>query len=133
MNYGQILPADGELRKKIPLATGLLDFFPGALVEVAKVSEHYGRTKHSNGDLLCWDSTAPGHADCLLRHLTDRGYVDENGLRHSACAAWRALALLQQELEAAGACNARASFAAPQDDTAKATEKIGHLFPSSNP
>ncbi len=50
------------------------------------------------------------HADCIMRHLVDRGttYVEiiqgqPVTLRHSAALAWRALALLQEELEAAGA------------------------------
>jgi hypothetical protein len=41
------------------------------------------------------------HADCILRHLIDRGTMDSDGLRHTAKVAWRALALLQEELEAA--------------------------------
>jgi hypothetical protein len=47
------------------------------------------------------------HADCILRHLIDRGTVDTDGIRHSAKVAWRALALLQLELEEAGAPLAR--------------------------
>ncbi len=39
------------------------------------------------------------HADCILRHLADAGLVDNDGIRHSAKVAWRALALLQEELE----------------------------------
>jgi hypothetical protein len=42
-------------------------------------------------------------ADCIARHLIERGGIDpETGLRHSAQLAWRALALLQIELEEAG-------------------------------
>lgn len=39
------------------------------------------------------------HQDTLLRHLLDSGTVDEDGHRHSTKAAWRALAILQLELE----------------------------------
>lgn len=39
------------------------------------------------------------HADCVVRHLLDRGTVDTDGVRHSVKVAWRALALLQEELE----------------------------------
>ena len=39
-------------------------------------------------------------ADCLLRHFIDRGTLDNDGLRHTAKLAWRALAMLQLELEA---------------------------------
>jgi hypothetical protein len=48
------------------------------------------------------------HADCIMRHLVDRGTVDpEDGISHTTKVAWRALALLQEELEAAGAPMAR--------------------------
>jgi hypothetical protein len=40
------------------------------------------------------------HADCIARHLIERGKVDTDGVRHSAKTAWRALALLQLEIEA---------------------------------
>ena len=39
-------------------------------------------------------------ADALVRHLLDRGKRDTDGVRHSAKVAWRALALLQREIEA---------------------------------
>jgi hypothetical protein len=34
-----------------------------------------------------------------MRHLVDSGGVDQDGNLHSAGLAWRALALLQEELE----------------------------------
>jgi hypothetical protein len=38
-----------------------------------------------------------------MRHLVDRGTIDpEDGISHSVKVAWRALAMLQEELEAAG-------------------------------
>jgi hypothetical protein len=40
-------------------------------------------------------------ADCILRHLVDAGTLDTDGMPHSAKVAWRALALLQRELESA--------------------------------
>jgi hypothetical protein len=49
------------------------------------------------------------HDDCILRHLADRGTLDTDGVRHSAKLAWRALAMLQTELEAAGYPPGRAS------------------------
>jgi hypothetical protein len=33
------------------------------------------------------------HADCIIRHLTERGSRDPAGVRHSAQMAWRALAI----------------------------------------
>ena len=35
----------------------------------------------------------------MIRHFLDRGKLDSDGLRHSAKVAWRALALLQKEIE----------------------------------
>lgn len=88
-----------QARKAIPLATGCLDYFPDALQAVAVVSR-VGNEQHNPGQPLHWDrSKSADHADCLLRHMVDRGTLDTDGLRHSAKVAWRALALLQKEIE----------------------------------
>lgn len=102
------LPTDSASRKAVPLVTGVLDYFPAALAEVAKVSKA-GNDKHNPGQPLHHArGKSTDHADSLLRHLVDRGKVDEDtGQRHSAEVAWRALALLQQELEDEGAPLAR--------------------------
>jgi hypothetical protein len=88
--------------------TGVLDYFPAALAEVAKVSKA-GNDKHNPGQPMHHArGKSTDHADSLLRHLVDRGGIDpDTGVRHSAEVAWRALALLQQELEDAGAPLAR--------------------------
>ena len=39
------------------------------------------------------------HADCIARHLIQRGTTDDDGLSHTAKLAWRSLALLQIEIE----------------------------------
>jgi hypothetical protein len=102
------LPSDSAQRKAVPLATGVLDYFAAALAEVAKVSKA-GNDKHNPGQPLHHArGKSTDHADSLLRHLVDRGGVDpDTGQRHTAEVAWRALALLQQELEDAGAPLAR--------------------------
>ncbi|HEU4440155.1 MAG TPA: dATP/dGTP diphosphohydrolase domain-containing protein [Methylomirabilota bacterium] len=102
------LPKDSAGRKAIPMCTGVLDYFPDALAEVAKVSKA-GNDKHNPGQPLHHErSKSSDHADSLLRHLADRGGIDpDTGMRHSAQVAWRALALLQEELETAGAPRAR--------------------------
>ncbi len=102
------LPTDSAARKAIPLARGLLDYFPAALAAVAEVSR-VGNEKHNPGQPMHHSrGKSTDHADCIMRHLVDRGAIDpETGLRHSAEVAWRALALLQEELEAAGAPVAR--------------------------
>jgi hypothetical protein len=85
------------------MARGLLDYFPDALSEVARVSQ-VANEQHNPGEDMYWArGKSMDHADCLLRHLADRGTIDTDGQRHTAKIAWRALALLQEELEAAGA------------------------------
>jgi hypothetical protein len=94
------LPVDAKERKSIPLARGLLDYFPDALIEVARVSQA-GNEQHHAGAPLHWDkSKSTDEADALMRHLIDRGKFDKDRQRHSAKVAWRALALLQRELDA---------------------------------
>lgn len=94
-----LLPTDAKERKGAPIATGVLDYFPLALVEVAKCSKA-GNDQHNPGQPLHWDRTkSTDHADCILRHLIDRGTIDTDGVRHSTKAAWRALALLELEIE----------------------------------
>ena len=103
-----ILPADAQERKQIPLASGLLDYFPSALVEVAKVSK-IGNIQHNGPDApMHWArGKSMDQDDTIIRHFLERGKIDTDGVRHSAKLAWRALALLQLELEAEGAPLAR--------------------------
>ena len=93
------LPKDAKERKNLPIATGCLDYFPLALAEVAKASLA-GNKQHLDGEPLHWDrSKSTDEADSLLRHFMERGKIDEDGVRHSGKMAWRALALLQKEME----------------------------------
>ena len=97
------LPDEALARKSIPLATGLLDYFPSALVAVAALSAK-GNEQHNAGKPLHWDRAKSGdEADALVRHLFQRGTTDSDGVLHSTKVAWRALAMLQKELEASGA------------------------------
>ena len=94
------LPEDKDLRKATPLCTGVLDYFPDALAAVAQVSK-IGNDQHNPGEPLHWArGKSNDQEDCLLRHLVDRGTFDVDGARHSAKVAWRALAMLQLEIEA---------------------------------
>jgi hypothetical protein len=87
---------------KVPLATGCYDYFPDALLAVAEVSRVSMEQHGIPGELPTWDrSIAPNEADALARHFLKRGTLDTDGQRHSAKVAWRALALLQKEIEAA--------------------------------
>lgn len=94
------LPTEAKARKALPLARGLLDYFPDALCAVADLSR-VGNEQHNPGEPLHWaKEKSTDEADALMRHLIDRGKLDTDGVRHSAKVAWRALALLQREIEA---------------------------------
>lgn len=91
---------DAAERKKYPLATGCIDYFADALMEVAHVS-YVGNEQHNPGQPLHWDrSKSTDEADAMMRHFKDRGTRDTDGCRHTAKAAWRMLAILQKEIEA---------------------------------
>ena len=94
------LPVDAKERKQLPIGTGCLDYFPLALAEVARCSLA-GNIQHNGvGAPLHWDrSKSTDQSDCIIRHFIERGTVDSDGVRHSAKLAWRALALLQIEIE----------------------------------
>jgi len=102
-----VLPIDSAERKRIPLCTGVLDYFPAALAEVAKVS-YQGNQKHNPGEPLHWArGKSMDQEDTILRHLLERDETDVDGCSHLAHAAWRILALLQLKCEAEGAPIAR--------------------------
>jgi len=93
------LPTDAQARKAIPVATGFVDYFPDAMAAVAELSR-IGNDQHNPGKPLHWDRSKSGdESDALMRHFLQRGTVDTDGVRHSAKVAWRAMAMLQKELE----------------------------------
>ncbi len=91
-------------RKDKPLFSGVLMYFPDALLAVAEHSKK-GNDKHNPGQPLHWSKEKSGdHADCCARHLLDigpnwDGIDEETGSMHAVAHAWRALALLQTVLE----------------------------------
>jgi hypothetical protein len=95
----RVIDTDSATRKTFPMCSGLLDYFPDALAEVARVS-HMGNEKHNPGEPMHHArGKSMDHADCIIRHLVGRGGFDGD-MRESAALAWRALALLQEEIEA---------------------------------
>ena len=92
------LPQDYKERKETPIGTGVIDYFPDALAEIAKVSLA-GNRQHNLGPLRWVRGVSNDQPDALIRHFIDRGKIDVDGQRHSAKMAWRALALLQIEIE----------------------------------
>lgn len=87
-------------RKAHPIFTGVLKYFPDALMEVAHLSK-VGNDQHNPGEPLHWaKEKSTDEGDALVRHQLDAGTRDTDGERHSAKVAWRALAQLQREIEA---------------------------------
>ena len=93
------MTSEAKRRKETPVFSGVLRYFTDAIKEVARVS-FIGNEQHNPGTPLHWDrSKSKDEADALTRHLLDAGTFDTDGVRHTAKVAWRALALLQKELE----------------------------------
>lgn len=96
------LPTDAQARKNMPVCRGVLWYFPDAIAAVAEVSR-IGNEQHNPGEEMHWArGKSMDQEDAIARHLIEAGKIDSDGVRHSAKLAWRALALLQLELEAAG-------------------------------
>lgn len=95
------LTTDPKARKGVPLYSGLMKYFPDALAAVAELSR-IGNDQHNPGEPLHWSrGKSDDHHDCAARHLLESGTFDSDATRHSTKLAWRALALLQIELEKA--------------------------------
>lgn len=93
------LPEDDAARNEYPMFDGLVRYFPAALAEVSRVSK-IGNDQHNPGEPLGWSrGKSTDHGNKIMRHLVDVGGIDARGIRHSARLAWRALALLQEEME----------------------------------
>jgi len=90
---------DAKERKNTPVFSGVLNYFPDAIREVARTS-WVGNQQHNPDKPLFWDRSKSGdELDALSRHLLEAGTIDTDGIRHSAKVAWRALANLQKEIE----------------------------------
>lgn len=94
------MTTDKQARKETPMARGFIDYFPLAIAAAARVS-FVGSKQHNHGEEMRWDRTKSlDHADCLIRHFTERGTLDTDGQSHSAKVLWRAAAICQLEEEA---------------------------------
>ena len=93
---------DAKERKSLPVYSGVIAYFPLALMEVARVSR-VGNDQHNPGKPLHWDrSKSSDELDACQRHLLDRASgekFDSDGTRHLAKVIWRASAALEKELE----------------------------------
>lgn len=89
-------------RKEFPVYEGFVKYFPNAIKEVAHLS-YIANIQHNPGEPLHWaKEKSTDEPDALLRHLIDHAKgikYDTDGIRHLVKVAWRALAMLQRELE----------------------------------
>ena len=98
-NKPNIKGLTAQQRKGLPVFSGVLKYFPLAIVAIAECSKA-GNEQHNPDKPLFWDRSKSGdELDALTRHLIDAGTIDDDGIRHSTKVAWRALANLQKELE----------------------------------
>lgn len=96
------LPTDSTERKGYPIATGFMDYFPDAIVAISRLS-HLANEQHSPGQPVHWArSKSTDEDNTLMRHFLQRGTKDIDGTSHTAKMAWRALAILQKEIEGEG-------------------------------
>lgn len=83
-------------RKASPVFSGVLNYFPDALMAVARVSKA-GNDKHNPGQPLHWSrGKSNDHMDCAARHMLTPYEIDPDSKEvHLANAVWRLLAELQ--------------------------------------
>lgn len=97
-------PVDDEKqwRKERPVYSGVLKYFPDAMLAVANIS-YLGNQQHNPGEPMHWARhKSTDQLDAAVRHIIDYGNnkpVDSDGGHHLAKAAWRILAELQLLLE----------------------------------
>ncbi len=90
-------------RKQRPVYSGVLKYFPLAIMEVAHCS-WLGQQQHNPDKPLAWDRSKSGdELDAMMRHLLDTGgdmlVKDDDGAYHIAKVIWRLCASLEKELE----------------------------------
>ena len=88
-------------RKEFPVYSGVVKYFPKALLEVSRISK-VGNDQHNPDQELHWSKEkSKDHEDALMRHLLDHSIdpVDTDNQLHLAKVAWRALAALEVYIE----------------------------------
>lgn len=89
-------------RKQTPVFSGVIAYFPDALIEIAKASAK-GNEQHHSDKPLHWDRSKSGdELDAMMRHLIDHAkgdLFDDCGTRHIVKCGWRILAFIQKTME----------------------------------
>lgn len=102
------LPKDGAARKRIPIFSGLMRYFPNAVAAVAQCS-YIGNEQHTPGGKLKWSQhLSQDETDARQRHILDEAMAengeipwhDTDGVNHAVKTAWRSLARLERMHEA---------------------------------
>ena len=99
-----ILPTGSGDRKALPLFMGVFNYFPHAVVAVARQSQ-IGNDKHNPGESLHWArEKSTDDWDCLTRHQLDLWHAiqadDSEAIKeHAGALAWRGLAVAEKALE----------------------------------
>jgi len=93
---------EAERRKQMPVFSGVLKYFPDAILAVSHVS-WVGNEQHNKGEPLHWArEKSSDQMDAAVRHITDYANgikIDTDGVPHLGKAAWRILAQLQLDIE----------------------------------
>lgn len=97
------LPIEDADRKALPLWTGVMMYFPDALLAVAAVSKA-GNDQHNPGQPLHWErGKSMDQMNTAARHMLDHSQGNLKDIKdntyHLAKAAWRILAELQLTIE----------------------------------
>ena len=93
------LISEHAARKAAPIATGVLDYFPDAITDMARLSK-IGNDQHNPGEPLGWQrEKSSDHRDCMLRHTKESRVIDTDNVLHATKAAWRACAEAQLAIE----------------------------------
>lgn len=99
-NESEALPIDSAERKKYPIYSGFLAYFPHAIASVANLS-YEANEQHHPGEGLHWDmGKSSDSKDCLARHTIDEilSKTKEDRVEEARRMAWRAMENLQRLL-----------------------------------
>jgi len=100
VNEPEVVTDKAQERKKIPVYSGFVKYFPNAMKEVAVCSRIANEQHHPNSPLH-WDmDKSTDELDAMMRHLIDHTSepIDDDGIRHLTKVAWRAMAMLERTL-----------------------------------
>lgn len=90
---------DSAGRKKVPMFSGLIAYFPDACAALAEHS-YKGNDKHNPGEPLHHArGKSMDHTDCILRHVSAGPEAMDGDSLEAVALAWRAMAYCQEVLE----------------------------------